>query len=461
MDGVLPGYTVDSTTWSYLSFLLIVAVYFRFTRVWSLRNLDLSLLLVLSPALLLVRYETAVAYPWLFTATGLIFLRLIADQYFTRRPLFPQNMNTAGLIWLGSATFTFLMAIVVTFSPSEPTLESVRRGQQLLHRSDNSDSQQQVDTGPATAIIAAPVGVISGAVAKSGADHPVTPEEQIELTARILVICAHLAIIAGLIYIGYRRFCDLHLGIAMAVLYLLLPCTAIHVGEINQVIPAALILWAVALYRRPAVSGGMIGFACGMVFFPIFLVPLWATFYGRKGARQFLGGWITVLTLVLMSLLLVSTDSTSFFRQTVSAISWSSLSFNPQDSDGFWSTFESAYRIPVIAVYLVIVASLTIWPLEKKLEHLIANSTALIVGTQFWYPQQGGIYVLWYLPLLLLVVFRPHLHHQNPPGYEQDSETVKRKTGRNSFQRKPAVPPIPSQTGAVSYAPFRQRDNNT
>ncbi|MEZ6047660.1 MAG: hypothetical protein R3C11_19190 [Planctomycetaceae bacterium] len=81
MDGVLPGYTVDSATWTYLSFLLIVAVYFRFTRVWSLRNLDLSLLLALSPALLLVRFESPVAYPWMFSITALIFIRLIADGF--------------------------------------------------------------------------------------------------------------------------------------------------------------------------------------------------------------------------------------------------------------------------------------------------------------------------------------------------------------------------------------------
>ncbi|MAT15172.1 MAG: hypothetical protein CMJ46_07860, partial [Planctomyces sp.] len=325
---------------------------------------------------------------------------------------------------------------------------------------DNSGEQlDDDDTGPATAIITAPVGVISKAVAKTGADRPVSPEEQIEITARIMVICAHLAIIAGLIYIGYRRFADLHLGVAMAVLYLLLPCTAIHVGEINQVIPAALILWSIALYRNPIASGGMIGFACGMVFFPIFLVPLWATFYGWRGAKRFLGAWAGVLALVLMSLMLVSTDSTSFFRQTVSAVNWSSLSFDPQNNNGFWSMYESAYRIPVIAVYLVAVASLTLWPINKKLEHLIANSAALIVGTQFWYPQQGGVYILWYLPLLLLVVFRPHLHHQDPPNFDDDQEGTENRPRNVSYRGTSTSPQPPSRSRSVIYAPFRREDH--
>ena len=43
------------------------------------------------------------------------------------------------------------------------------------------------------------------------------------------------------------------------------------------------------------------------------------------------------------------------------------------------------------------------------------HSTAIIVATQLWYPQQGGAYVLWYLPLLLAVMFRPKLTSQTPP----------------------------------------------
>jgi hypothetical protein len=33
---------------------------------------------------------------------------------------------------------------------------------------------------------------------------------------------------------------------------------------------------------------------------------------------------------------------------------------------------------------------------------------------QFWYADQGGVYVLWYLPLLLMLVFRPNLRERRP-----------------------------------------------
>ena len=79
--------------------------------------------------------------------------------------------------------------------------------------------------------------------------------------------------IAALILLGARHFGDLQIGIAMGTLYLLLPCTAYDVHKVNHVLPAALILWAFVGYRRPVVSGSLMGFACGALFFPVFLLP--------------------------------------------------------------------------------------------------------------------------------------------------------------------------------------------
>ncbi len=45
---------VAPTTWVYLSSLLTIGLYFKFGRFWSVRNLDLILLILLAPGLLLV-----------------------------------------------------------------------------------------------------------------------------------------------------------------------------------------------------------------------------------------------------------------------------------------------------------------------------------------------------------------------------------------------------------------------
>src|SRR5882757_7431567 len=45
---------VAPTTWVYLSSLLMIGLFFKFNRFWSVRHLDLILLILLAPGLLLV-----------------------------------------------------------------------------------------------------------------------------------------------------------------------------------------------------------------------------------------------------------------------------------------------------------------------------------------------------------------------------------------------------------------------
>ena len=40
---------------------------------------------------------------------------------------------------------------------------------------------------------------------------------------------------------------------------------------------------------------------------------------------------------------------------------------------------------------------------------LLSCSAAVLVATQFWHAYQGGLYMAWFLPLLILTIFRPNL----------------------------------------------------
>lgn len=444
MNEVLTGYNVDSTTWFYLSLLLILAVFFRFGRVWSLRNLDLTLLLMMSPPLLLVeatRHEEGtpvVGYGTLFIVTALLLLRVCCDGLFKRRPRLEQNMNVAGLSFLCISAFAFLMTIAVTKPPPANALETVRRGQNLLSRQDattttpenaedpNKKSEPaEPQPGPASSVLAAGGAALSKAVASDDQPAHQTAMHVEVLAARIMAILAHSAIIAALVLLGAQVFGDLQIGIAMATLYLLLPCTSYDVHKVTHVLPSALILWAFVAYRRPLISGGLMGLACGALFYPVFLLPLWTAYYGKRGAAKFLSSLSVVVAILFGTLALTSADLQSFASQTFGSIDWRVLKLTEGEADGFWSKYDAAYGIPVFAAYVVMLIVLTIWPRKKNLEHLIAYSTALVIGTQFWYPQQGGVYLLWYLPLLLLVVFRPTLSNLPPPDVPPASRELK------------------------------------
>ena len=116
MNAILRGYSVNDATWFYLSLLLILAVFFRFNRVLSLRNLDLALLLSIAPGLLLVQRGYAFGYGWLFVVTGCLLVRLFSDSFWKRRPLLEQNLNAAGMAFLAVSTFVFLVSSALTVS---------------------------------------------------------------------------------------------------------------------------------------------------------------------------------------------------------------------------------------------------------------------------------------------------------------------------------------------------------
>ncbi len=426
METILRGYDVNAPTWFYLSSLLIIAVYFRFNRLWSIRNLDLMLLLSLSPGLLFVMGQpegSSLGYVWLFVASAALLVRLWFDPVLTRRPRLEQNLNSAGLTFLCLSAVAFLTTKIITEEPHVSAVATVRRGEDLLNRQDTSVREEisgetvpKSEAGPTGALLASPLGPLSGGVER--------------VAARWLAIVAHAAVLLGLIFMGRWHFSDTSMGLAMATLYLLLPCTAYDVSRVNHVLPAAFLVWAIAFHARPVVAGCLLGFACGTLFFPAFLLPIWFAFYWKRGALKFTAALAVTITILVGSIALTSADSLSFTRQTFGSIDWNVLKFRSDETGaGFWSLYDPAYRVPVFSTFVVMLVVLTIWPLQKNLEHLISHSTAVIVGTQFWYPQSGGVYILWYLPLMMLIVFRPRLSHlpqsvaspalvagANPPG---------------------------------------------
>ncbi|MHB8902454.1 MAG: hypothetical protein ACYC6Y_27145, partial [Thermoguttaceae bacterium] len=133
MQNVLIDYEMLPTTWFYVSSLLILGIFFKFQRLFSIRNLDLVGLLTFSPGLLLVADgQTAWGYAWVFFIGALFLVRLLVDQILVRRPLLEPNLNASGLTFTGIALVVFLMANVIT-TKEMPLTEEVMRGSRAVH----------------------------------------------------------------------------------------------------------------------------------------------------------------------------------------------------------------------------------------------------------------------------------------------------------------------------------------
>jgi hypothetical protein len=96
MPEILFEYRMNATTWVYVSSLLIIGIYFKFHRFWSVRNLDLIGLMSFAPGFLLITHgQQPAGYLWLFSLSGFFLVRLLLDPVMVRRPLLEPNLSAA------------------------------------------------------------------------------------------------------------------------------------------------------------------------------------------------------------------------------------------------------------------------------------------------------------------------------------------------------------------------------
>ncbi|MCA9035457.1 MAG: hypothetical protein KDA91_10010 [Planctomycetaceae bacterium] len=371
-------------------------------------------------------------YHWssavLLVLSVLLMLRLVFDESMTRRPRLEQNLNQAGLAFLCVPAFALLMVSVFVVEPPNSAMAAVQHGKALLERREapsGSKAEESLPPAPTETLIAAGA---AGVAQLSGQWQPedargYAPSEFEKTLAQTLVVIAHTIVVLGLLHIGRRHFGSLQLGLSMSCLYLLLPCTAFNVHQLSHVLPGACLTWAIASYRKPVVSGVLLGLACGTLFFSVFLLPVWAVFYGKRGGLRFALSVIFVGTILAICLMLTSSNTDSFISKVFTTMNWTVYRLLDETGAAPEAPFGQLFvRIPLAAVFFVMLTAMTVLPRARNLENLLANSTALVVAAQMWYPEDIGTYVLWYLPLLLLVVFRPRLDRFTPPDTTDRSQ---------------------------------------
>ena len=415
MRDFLYHYGMNPTTWVYLSSLLVIGIYFKFRRFWSVRNLDLLALIAFSPGLLLITYSqdpaavglARMGYIWLFSVGGFFMLRLLLDPLMVRRPLLEPNLSASGLTFAGVVLLVFMVVNVLTAPLTVSDVDGSRQMDQLLSRKAPAkalaETAQQAPGLPLFQVFAS----YSSAPFKTQDPEVYRRAENRHLLTGLLAILGHLAVVLGMVLIGYRHFDNVHTGVAAACLYLMLPYTAEHTPEVGHVVPAALLVWAVEGYRRPLLAGVLLGLAAGLIFYPLFLLPLWAGFYWRRGLIRFATGFCLALVLLIASLALTSASLGDFLAQLQQMFNCTGMAQN--QLVGFWQNHEPVFRIPVMATFAAICGGMALWPAQKNLGTLLSCSAAVMLGTQFWHAHEGGMYMAWYLPLLLLTLFRPNL----------------------------------------------------
>ncbi len=393
--------------WLFLALLACVTLFFKFGRFWSMRNLDLLLLFAPAPGMMvLVGHGVSppwIAFVWLFLGSGLWLLRCLLDLGLARRPLLEPNLNAWGLATLSIGILGLLLAETISLPVSEGAKRNPAETVQRDHPT--AEFEGQLGAAPRRMLALVPLS-----------DSLKSSPPQV-IFARVLAMLGHVAIVMGLFGIGRIHFERPIAGLAAVACYLLLPYTRIAVVDAGQVVPAALITAAIRYYDRPLTAGVLVGLAAGWMPACLGLLPLWAGFYRQsRGMRRFAEAAVGVALLCGATAWLV--PDLAHWAQSLGARTLAETGLwpgvNAPRAGSFWTGIDASYRLPVLVLYVALVVVTTIWPRDKNLGELIALSAAILIASQFWYLEAGGTLVLLYLPLLVLIMFRPNLAAKRP-----------------------------------------------
>ena len=393
-----------------VSLLVLMTLFFKFSRVISLRNLDLFLLFALSPGMMILvegsgrESDSFIAYCSLLGGSLLWLLRCLSDVGLGRRPLLEPNLNAAGLAFFGTGILILLIAETVSlpvragegrnpaetgFKPTDKQTAAASKNFALKPLEDMSKAMIEATPLPSQLRSNPPQVILS----------------------RILATISHLTIVISLIVIGWRQFLRPITGLSAAVAYAILPYTRIALVDSGQTIPAALITAAIACYKRPWITGLLIGLAAGWMPACLGIIPLWIGYYkGRKRWRFTLAGLSLVLVSALIGIDLP--DFATWVRALgARSLTETGLLFDRElpASSSLWTGVDPSYRLPIVVAYILMAIGAFFWPIEKNLGELISMSAAMLIASQFWYLEKGGTLILLYLPLILLMMFRPNL----------------------------------------------------
>lgn len=396
----------NSATWFYFSALLAVALFFKFGRVFSFRNVDVLTLYAFAPGLLLIADSRQArdaaefrGYAALLLASSYFLFRCFMDLALTRRPALGPNLDFAGLAWLAGAFYISLIVVTVRQPPPYTPPAEMRM---LIDKLDKNDRKE------------------------AELDQPLTRPRLGVVVGRTFALLCHLSVVVGLVLVGGLVFENVASGMAAATFYLLLPYTfflvpdsPLGVGGWDHAWPSAFVVWSVLCYRRPILAGLFLGLVTGTAVFLIVVLPAWLSFYTPRGAVRFLVSFLlsAVLGLVLLGLILGFNSNAMAEFQTPWNFDWQPWKKPPENTSGFWQSTGlargmAAYRVPVFVLAMSLVIFNAFWPRPKNLAHVLALSAAALISIQFWYADRGGVHVLWFLPLLLLLVFRPNLEER-------------------------------------------------
>ena len=225
----------------------------------------------------------------------------------------------------------------------------------------------------------------------------------------------------GLYLLARKKSCHVT-GLAIVFIYAISPYIVGMASELgleraSHIAGMPFILFALLLLNRPAIAGLLLGIATGMLYYPLFLAPLWFGYLWRgDGIRKglvFLATYaaVGVICIIMLIWMVQPTDESesslgAFIDDTIAQQQFKAGYGNSPLS--FWGQYPefAVWGKPTASMlYCFFCLLLAFYPRHVGFERLIALTAAVLVGTQLVLSFGGGTYIGFYLAPLMLVLF--------------------------------------------------------
>jgi hypothetical protein len=431
-----PYFEGPALFWLALVVTALVAADFR--RPFSLRNLDLLSLLAIAPFLIGLWENQRAGFTTIYAITIYLFARMIVEVWRRRFPELSINLPPGALIFLLVLLYGYHVLYIRAHGVDDAGIWATFGAQHMMQEGtwpyghyDDGDTY-----GPALYALHIPfVAAIPPMYTKGGETFPLRPGAFAEGVAyesmhfaavKFTAALFDALILVSLILIG-RRIERPEVGLGAAVLYAASPYviggTGGGLGWISHIFPTAATVFALLWIRRPVVSGLLLAIGAWALYYPAFLLPLWAGFHwGRWRRMAWFVGTVGLVSLAIVGLLIWKIDAGEEPLGALAKIRLfleNTVGFQARPSwFGFWAQHPQLQSLqPVVKIlYGLFCLALFFLPRRKRVRDVVALSAAVIIGTQLWKPHGSGTYISWYMPFLILAYLAGgELEHLDDP----------------------------------------------
>jgi hypothetical protein len=236
---------------------------------------------------------------------------------------------------------------------------------------------------------------------------------------------------AGGMWLLGRRLRDGALGLLLAYLWLAFPFTLmVSNSNANDSLVAALVIACLLLAGRPVGRGAALAAAGLAKFAPLGIGPLLATYppegEGRASARGLvhtMAGFVLAAAALLVPVVLVDGGLSDFADRTLG------FQFGRESPFSVWGLWDLAGPQHVVQAGAVILAiAVAVVPRRRDFVTLAALAAAVLIAVQLAVTHWFYLYLVWFLPPLLLAVVGEQLSGRGTGGTTAQAAVSARST---------------------------------